>query len=190
MFFGCYLAGSIPLALTLSEGLLRRVTTFGAGLLIGTALLVIIPEGVEALYSEGLEHQHTHNAPHALPTVHSEEAVALINAPNIVADHDHVAVVDVTTTTVVASTERMGEQKLQTLMGLSLLLGFVFMLFVDQVGGGHSHAPSSGIDLEVGSAGRHRRHSLTATIGLVVHAAGKCILSNRVDSCTELLVVF
>ena len=26
---------------------------FGAGLLIGTALIVIIPEGVEALYSEG-----------------------------------------------------------------------------------------------------------------------------------------
>ena len=35
------------------QGLLRRVTTFGAGLLIGTALIVIIPEGVEALYSEG-----------------------------------------------------------------------------------------------------------------------------------------
>jgi len=30
------------------------VTTFGAGLLIGTALIVIIPEGVEALYSEGM----------------------------------------------------------------------------------------------------------------------------------------
>ena len=35
------------------QGLLRRVTTFGAGLLIGTALIIIIPEGVEALYSEG-----------------------------------------------------------------------------------------------------------------------------------------
>ena len=33
------------------------MTTFGAGLLIGTALIVIIPEGVEALYSEGEEEE-------------------------------------------------------------------------------------------------------------------------------------
>ena len=33
------------------------MTTFGAGLLIGTALIVIIPEGVEALYSEGKEEE-------------------------------------------------------------------------------------------------------------------------------------
>jgi len=32
---------------------LRKVTTFGAVLLIGTALLVIIPEGVESLFGEG-----------------------------------------------------------------------------------------------------------------------------------------
>ncbi|CAI8017187.1 Zinc transporter ZIP9-A [Geodia barretti] len=56
-------------------------------------------------------------------------------------------------------------------MGLSLLLGFIFMLFVDQVGGGHSHAPPPGVDVEVASGTRHRRHNLTATIGLVVHAA-------------------
>lgn len=29
---------------------MRRVTTFGAGLLVGTALTVIIPEGVESLF--------------------------------------------------------------------------------------------------------------------------------------------
>ena len=90
----------------------------------------------------GLEHQHTHKAPHAQPTMHSEAVVAAINAPGVVGDHDHM-VVDVTTASVAAaSTEGLGEEKLQTLMGLSLLLGFIFMLFVDQVGGGHSHAPS------------------------------------------------
>lgn len=31
----------------------------------------------------------------------------------------------------------------------------------------------SGVDLEGASVGRHRRHNFTATIGLVVHAAGK-----------------
>lgn len=34
------------------QGLLRRVTTLSAGLLIGTALIVIIPEGVESLFSD------------------------------------------------------------------------------------------------------------------------------------------
>ena len=34
-----------------------------------------------------------------------------------------------------------------------------------------------GGDLEGASVGRHRRHNFTATIGLVVHAAGKhCII--------------
>lgn len=42
------------------------------------------------------------------------------------------------------NSEEHGEERLQTLMGLSLLLGFICMLFVDQCGGGHSHAPSSG----------------------------------------------
>ena len=36
------------------QGVLRKVTTFGAGLLIGTALIVIIPEGMEALFGEGV----------------------------------------------------------------------------------------------------------------------------------------
>ena len=35
------------------QRVLRMVTTFGAGLLIGTALIVIIPEGVESLFAGG-----------------------------------------------------------------------------------------------------------------------------------------
>ncbi|VDO73612.1 unnamed protein product, partial [Onchocerca flexuosa] len=34
----------------MSEKRTRLLSTFGAGLLVGTALSVIIPEGVEALY--------------------------------------------------------------------------------------------------------------------------------------------
>lgn len=51
MLVGSYLAGSIPLVVTLSEEKLKVVTVFGAGLLVGTALTVIIPEGIRALYS-------------------------------------------------------------------------------------------------------------------------------------------
>ncbi|VDM92917.1 unnamed protein product [Onchocerca ochengi] len=50
MFAGSFLAGLIPLAFNMSERRTRLLSTFGAGLLVGTALSVIIPEGVEALY--------------------------------------------------------------------------------------------------------------------------------------------
>ena len=42
-----------PSYLTSIQSVLRKVTTFGAGLLIGTALIVIIPEGMESLFGEG-----------------------------------------------------------------------------------------------------------------------------------------
>ena len=40
---------------------MRHITILGAGLLIGTALAVIIPEGVHSLYSNGNKHSgHGH----------------------------------------------------------------------------------------------------------------------------------
>ncbi len=69
-----------------------------------------------------------------------------------------------------ASDGAYDQEELQFMMGVSLTLGFVFMLLVDQCAGGHSHAPSA--DTEGGGGGRHARRNLTATIGLVVHAAG------------------
>uniref|UniRef100_A0A3Q2NY43 Zinc transporter ZIP9 n=1 Tax=Fundulus heteroclitus TaxID=8078 RepID=A0A3Q2NY43_FUNHE len=55
MLVGCYVAGTIPLAVNFSEEKLKLITVLGAGLLCGTALAVIIPEGVHALYEEILE---------------------------------------------------------------------------------------------------------------------------------------
>jgi len=45
-----FLAGSLPLSFNLSPRQLRFLTACGTGVLVGTALIVIIPEGVEALY--------------------------------------------------------------------------------------------------------------------------------------------
>lgn len=82
MFIGSIVSGALPLALTLSEVVtqhhifakcllyihsnfsllqktkMRLITVLGAGLLIGTALAVIIPEGIHSLYSvEETSHQ-------------------------------------------------------------------------------------------------------------------------------------
>ena len=37
---------------------LKLLTIFGAGLLVGTALAIIIPEGINAIYSNGGAHSH------------------------------------------------------------------------------------------------------------------------------------
>lgn len=119
MLVGSYLAGNIPLVVSLSEEKLKNVSVFGAGLLVGTALTVIIPEGIRSLYEESK----------------LEEAKETSEAPGHKhAEHDH-------------SSE----------IGLSLVLGFVFMMLVDQLSSRRKEGTNE--------------RNLTATIGLVVHAA-------------------
>merc|ERR1719312_602943 len=140
---GSYLAGSIPLFIAMSEEKLQLVSVMGAGLLLGTALSVIIPEGMQTLnmaYS-GSKAEHHHE--------HGEE-------------HDH------------------EENPVPHLIGVSLVLGFLFMLIIDQV----ASSRSGGRDVEGAKRGVV---SWTATLGLVVHAAadgvalGAAATTNQTD---------
>ncbi|XP_049883900.1 zinc transporter ZIP9 [Pectinophora gossypiella] len=119
MLIGSYVAGSIPLNVSMSEDKLQKVTVFGAGLLVGTALAVIIPEGVRALLSE-----------HAPPLV----------TKDYTAEPPH-------------------NDDIHSVIGITLVLGFVFMLLVDQLSSRYNDQ-SNPIEKNV-----------TATVGLVVHAA-------------------
>ena len=118
----------------------------GAGLLLGTALSVIIPEGVQTL-----------NLAYTSPTssVHHEHAEGTT-------EHQH------------------GENPGHHLIGVSLVLGFIFMLVIDQV----ASSRSSKADLE---GGRTKSVNWTATLGLVVHAAadgialGAAATTNQTD---------
>ncbi|CRK98299.1 CLUMA_CG011661, isoform A [Clunio marinus] len=124
MLVGSYLAGSIPLVVSLSEAKLKIVSILGAGLLVGTALIVIIPEGVRSLYANGKTNEHSDTS--------TEES------------HHHHEPEDFSKT-----------------IGLSLVLGFVFMMLVDQISSRSNHSPES----------KDGKRNATATIGLVVHAA-------------------
>lgn len=127
MLVGSYLAGNIPLIMSLSEEKLKNVSIFGAGLLVGTALTVIIPEGIRSLYDERS----------------LEEAVKGHGTSSglSVEEHKH---------------EHSNDEHSGTI-GLSLVLGFVFMMLVDQVSSRRTEGSNE--------------RNLTATIGLVVHAA-------------------
>ncbi|XP_055642119.1 zinc transporter ZIP9 [Toxorhynchites rutilus septentrionalis] len=120
MLVGSYLAGNIPLIVTLSEEKLKNVSIFGAGLLVGTALTVIIPEGIRSLYDES-----------------QLEAVVVQTSGSPIHKHD--------------------ADEHSSTIGLSLVLGFVFMMLVDQVSSRRKEGSNE--------------RNLTATIGLVVHAA-------------------
>jgi zinc transporter 9 len=55
-----FIAGALPLSMTLSSSQLRMISTIGMGVLVGTSLIVIIPEGIEAVYTAGSAgHMHT-----------------------------------------------------------------------------------------------------------------------------------
>lgn len=53
------MAGLLPLSFSLSPRQLRLLTALGTGVLVGTSLIVIIPEGVDTLYqASGNSHNH------------------------------------------------------------------------------------------------------------------------------------
>nr|CAG4644338.1 EOG090X0EEU [Lepidurus arcticus] len=161
MLVGSFLAGSIPLVMTLSEERMQSVSVFGAGLLVGAALAVIIPEGIQMLYSAQFEElrRKTH--------AHSEEKEAEASPSLRSLDHhDH-----------------EGADDLHLIIGVALVLGFVFMLLVDQIGSSKSK------DIE--SGGRQQK-TFTATLGLVVHAAADGIAlgaaATTSHAATEMIV--
>ncbi|KAK0381452.1 ZIP Zinc transporter [Colletotrichum limetticola] len=53
-----FFAGSLPLAITLTQSQLRLISSVGVGILVGTSMIVIIPEGIEAVTTTG-GHSHS-----------------------------------------------------------------------------------------------------------------------------------
>ncbi|XP_053330592.1 zinc transporter ZIP9 [Spea bombifrons] len=162
MLVGCYVAGIIPLAVNFSEERLKLVTVLGAGLLCGTALAVIVPEGVHALYEEILEAKH-HEVGEIQKLKDGETGPEISTAH----EHDH--------------------SRLHAYIGISLVLGFVFMLLVDQIGSSHMHSTD---DPE---AARAASSKITTTLGLVVHAAADGVALGAAASTSQTsvqLIVF
>lgn len=162
MFLGCFLLGLIPLAVKLSEQKLQFISVLGAGLLCGTALAIIIPEGIELLdgSSKG-------------PPVKCLNVAQNVNVTEAVAMEEEV-------------TEIASSIPPHFFIGVFLVTGFVLMFIVDQIGSYCSyHDPRTGM-----SAGT----SITATLGLVIHAAadgvalGAAVASSQVS--VQVIVFF
>lgn len=168
MLVGCYVAGTIPLAVNFSEERLKLITVLGAGLLCGTALAVIIPEGVHALYEEVLEGGHHSHGQVGVVEVSEQkgDAEAVLSANG---KHEH------------------SHEQLHACIGVSLVLGFVFMLLVDQIGSSHVHSTEDPESARVTSS------KITTTLGLVVHAAADGVALGAAASTSQTsvqLIVF
>ncbi|EYC21786.1 hypothetical protein Y032_0018g3531 [Ancylostoma ceylanicum] len=212
MFIGSYFAGSIPMMVSLSESKMRMVSIFGAGLLLGTALSVIIPEGVESLYSAHSEGTHPEfhgiNNPAKAKAILENTNGGKDEPPRII-PKNLAEKIDAANQGIPASrkkrgsavgivssgdngnfTQRIKREEPQPVSGVdsgereqagnvnhedhhyghsthkqigySLVFGFIFMLLVDQI----SNATGARND----RSGRNRM-GISATIGLVVHAA-------------------
>jgi zinc transporter 9 len=63
MFFAVAVFGYVPLTLELSSDRLKQLTAIGAGVLIGSAFLVIIPEALE-IFEGHEEEEEGHEEAH------------------------------------------------------------------------------------------------------------------------------
>lgn len=230
MFIGSYVAGSIPMMFNLSESRMRMVSIFGAGLLLGTALSVIIPEGVESLYNAQTEKQNAEfhgivNPVKAkailenakadkpeLPRIVPKEIEAKLQQdlgnPKARKKRDASTMPVSSSVTEDLTKRRKREEQpnadshagnvdephpyhesshshgAHQQIGYSLVFGFIFMLLVDQIG----NAAWSGND----RSGRNRM-GISATIGLVVHAAADGIAlgsASTINKSDVQLIVF
>uniref|UniRef100_A0A5F9CXH2 Zinc transporter ZIP9 n=1 Tax=Oryctolagus cuniculus TaxID=9986 RepID=A0A5F9CXH2_RABIT len=151
MLVGCYVAGIIPLAVNFSEERLKLVTVLGAGLLCGTALAVIVPEGVHALYEDVLEGKH-HQASETQNVIASDKAAEIPVVHEREHSHDHT--------------------QLHAYIGVSLVLGFVFMLLVDQIGSSHMHSTDAdGVALGAAASTSQTSVQLIVFVAIMLHKA-------------------
>ncbi|ESZ94901.1 hypothetical protein SBOR_4693 [Sclerotinia borealis F-4128] len=163
MCLSCFLAGAVPLSMTLSPSQLRLISTIGMGVLVGTSLVVIIPEGIEAVYTAGSS-AHSHGArglsiqerSSGLSWVGELNTIAYSNKANLYRRHAEpgprtVGVEIVTRDSLPEEKENGSQEKNEEKpakgteehhdedesptfwIGLSLILGFILMFLIDKL---------------------------------------------------------
>jgi zinc transporter 9 len=148
--------------MTLSSSQLRLISTIGMGVLVGTSLIVIIPEGIEAVYSSGeAGHLHTRrnlqlgsefkwvsSGVHTLmirKDIESRETIDVLNTPGPVIPDSLEIKADIPTTTAepqqtespkpgdAPPAEEHHKDPPTFSIGFSLITGFILMFLIDKL---------------------------------------------------------
>lgn len=156
MALASFLAGAVPLSMSLSQSQLRLISSIGIGILVGTSLIVIIPEGVAAISEATLAahpkgglkrdlYSHRNNvAVRWAEEVNIEERNAFVRGDETVDSlkgnidtsgpvRDAAPVDDPPTRTNPEDMHKLPEAVPTFYVGLSLILGFVLMFLVDRL---------------------------------------------------------
>jgi zinc transporter 9 len=186
MAVSSFLAGSLPLSFGLSQNHSRVISSLGTGLLIGTCMIIVIPEGIETLYSSAA------GVPAHIPVPEYPPPPPPTLGTALPENHD-----DPKRFTRRQAGSEHTEREPHAWIGLSLIAGFITMYLIDQLpklASGLSPKKPMHISLANLSQGPHRvsspRMSLdveglddfgeplgttpkssATTIGLVIHAA-------------------
>lgn len=125
MLVGSFLSGLVPMAMRLSDSKSRLLALMGSGILVGTALAIIIPEGIDSIYTPN-DSSLSDTVFHHVETKKQDDkpAVTLNQKPIVVAS----------------------PKALTLIVGISLVAGFVLMLLIDQFSIYQTGASSHGGD--------------------------------------------
>ena len=118
---GTFACGYAPSMITASKKLMNLIAIYGGGLIVGVAIVIILPEAVSILINakyelnelaEGDEHHHDHDHENTMPDGHDHEH-----------EHDHGVVGHDT----------------NRILGTAILAGFLIMLVIDEATSALTH---------------------------------------------------
>jgi zinc transporter 9 len=121
MFVGSFLIGLLPLSLSLSSRKQKFLSAYGIGLLIGTALIVIIPEGI-----------HTYQMDHSTICSHDDHLDNSLSHEEFTPQQDFTTPDSSLSDPPTHSSSHSHSDSSLSPIGLALGSGFIFMLLVDR----------------------------------------------------------
>lgn len=155
MALASFLAGALPLSMTLSQSQLRLISSIGIGILVGTSLIVIIPEGVEAVATTATTGHKAHSTRAKIATRQEIPELDLPRNFHTMKSHDEARAIDfdeflrhtlnarddalpLEGEAPVEQPKQEGENQVENdfptfYIGLSLTLGFVLMFLIDRL---------------------------------------------------------
>ncbi|KAI1413621.1 Zinc/iron permease [Hypoxylon sp. FL1857] len=116
MALASFLAGALPLSMSLSQSQLRLISSIGIGILVGTSLIVIIPEGIEAITEASIP-AHSQSPRHISTARWAQE-------PETIPGDE---------TKSGSGNQHSGFEVPTFYIGLSLILGFILMFLIDRL---------------------------------------------------------
>lgn len=154
MALASFLAGALPLSMTLSQSQLRLISSIGIGILVGTSLIVIIPEGVEAVATTATTGHKSHDtraqlaARHRVSNLHLPRDIPTTTSHDEARDFDFDGMLgsvlsarddvppleEAPVEPPKQDVETQADDDFPTFfIGLSLALGFVLMFLIDRL---------------------------------------------------------